>query len=147
MGNTIKLHRVLKAPVERVYRAFTDADAKASWLPPFGFVCKIHSFDFRVGGSYRMSFKNFTTGQSHSFGGEFLEIAPNLRLKYSDQFEDPNMPGKITVTISFKEVLGLTELTIVQEDIPEMIPPEMCYLGWQESLIKLAHLVEPEIKE
>lgn len=147
MGNTIKLHRVLKAPVERVYRAFTDADAKASWLPPFGFVCKIHSFDFRVGGSYRMSFKNFTTGQSHSFGGEFLEIAPNSRLKYSDQFEDPNMPGKITVTISFKEVLGLTELTIVQEDIPEVIPPEMCYLGWQESLIKLAHLVEPEIKE
>lgn len=146
-GNTIRLHRVLKAPVERVFRAFTNPDAKASWLPPYGFVCKIHSFDPVVGGTYRMSFINFTTQHSHSFGGEFLEIVPEKRLKYSDQFEDPNLPGKIMVTIDFKEVMCGTELHIVQEDVPSVIPPEMCYLGWQDSLNKLAHLVEPEIKQ
>lgn len=146
-GNTIRLHRVLKAPVERVFRAFTDADAKASWLPPYGFVCKIHQFEPVVGGKYRMSFINFTTKASHSFGGEFLEIVPGKLLRYSDQFEDPNLPGKIMVTIQFKEVIGGTEIQIVQEDVPAVIPPEMCYLGWQESLAKLAHLVEPEINQ
>lgn len=146
-GNTIRLHRVFKAPVERVFRAFTNADAKAAWLPPYGFVCKVHSFDPVVGGKYRMSFMNFTTQDSHSFGGEFLEIVPEKLIKYSDQFEDPNMPGKIMVTITFKQVLCGTEVHIVQEDVPAMIPPEMCYLGWQESLIKLAHLVEPDIKQ
>ncbi len=145
--NTVRLHRVLKAPVEKVYRAFTDAEAKAAWLPPYGFICKIHNFNPVVGGKYRMSFTNFTTGQSHSFGGEFLEIQPNKLLKYNDQFEDPNLPGVITVTITFKEVMCGTELNIVQENIPSVIPVEMCYLGWQESLTKLANLVEPDIKQ
>lgn len=146
-GNTIRLHRVLKAPVERVFRAFTDSDAKTAWLPPYGFVAKMHHFDPVVGGKYRMSFINFTTKASHTFGGEFLEIIPQELLKYTDHFEDPNLPGKITVTIRFKEVMCGTEITILQEDVPSMIPPEMCYLGWQESLEKLAHLVEPEINQ
>jgi uncharacterized protein YndB with AHSA1/START domain len=145
--NTVRLHRVLKAPVEKVYRAFTDAEAKATWLPPYGFICKIHSFNPVVGGKYRMSFINFTTQQSHSFGGEFIEIQPGKLLKYNDQFEDPNLPGTITVTINFKEVMCGTELNIIQENIPSVIPTEMCYLGWQESLAKLANLVEPDIKQ
>lgn len=146
-GSTIQLHRILKAPVERVFRAFTHADAKASWLPPFGFICKIHHFEPVIGRKYRMSFINFTTQQSHTFGGEFLEIVPEKLLKYSDQFEDPNLPGEILVTIQFKEVMCGTELHIVQENVPAVIPAEMCYLGWQESLNKLAHLVEPDIKQ
>lgn len=146
-GNTIRLHRVIKAPVERVFRAFTDSDAKASWLPPYGFICKVHSFEPVVGGKYRMSFINFTTQNSHSFFGEFLEIVPSKTLKYADQFEDPNFPGKILVTITFKEVMCGTEINILQENVPSIIPPEMCYMGWQESLSKLASLVEPEIKD
>jgi uncharacterized protein YndB with AHSA1/START domain len=144
--NTIRLHRVLNAPVERVFRAFTNADAKASWLPPYGFFCTVHRFDAVPGGKYKMTFTNFTTQLSHSFGGEFVEIVPGKLLKYCDQFEDPNLPGKIMVTINFKEVMCGTEIHITQEDLPAMIPPEMCYLGWQQSLEKLAHLVEPEIK-
>lgn len=146
-GNTIRLHRVFKAPVEKVFRAFIDPDAKASWLPPHGFVCKIHHFDPVVGGKYRMSFINFTTQNSHSFGGEFLEIIPEKQLKYSDQFEDPNLPGNIIVTITFKEVMCGTEVHIVQENVPISIPSEMCYMGWQDSLNKLAQLVEPDIKQ
>ena len=146
-GNTINLHRVLKAPVERVYRAFSTADAQAAWLPPFGFTCTVQSFDFVVGGSFKMTFTNFTNGQSNSFGGEFLEIIPQKLLKYSDKFDDPNIPGTILVTINFKEVLCGTEINITQENIPSMIPVEMCYLGWQESLSKLTQLVEPEINQ
>lgn len=147
MSGTVELHRVIKAPVSRVFKAFSDPAAKAAWLPPFGFTATVHSMDFKVGGSYRMSFTNFTTGSSHSFGGKFLEIKPNALIRFSDKFEDPNMPGEIMVTIQFKEVMCGTEIRIKQENLPDMIPVEMCYLGWQESLTKLMQLVEPEIKE
>lgn len=147
MASTVNLHRVLKAPVSRVFRAFSNPDAKAAWLPPFGFICQVESFDFKVGGSYRMSFTNFTNEQKQSWGGTFKTIKPNELLVFSDKFDDPNLPGEMTVTISFKTVSCGTELTIKQEGIPDMIPPEMCYLGWQESLIKLAQLVEPEINQ
>lgn len=147
MANTVHLHRVLKAPTSRVFRAFSDPEAKAVWLPPFGFICKVHSFDFKVGGNYKMSFKNFTNEQIHSWTGTFTAIKPNELLIYKDKFDDPNLPGEMTVTISFKEVSCGTELNIKQEGIPEMIPAEMCYLGWQESLIKLTQLVEPEINQ
>ncbi len=145
--NRVQLHRVFTAPVEKVYRAFTDPDAMASWLPPYGFIAKVHSMDMKVGGKYRMSFTNFTTGSSHSFGGDYLEIKPNELLKYSDQFEDPNLPGEMITIITFKSVSCGTEIVAVQEGIPEMIPVEMCYLGWQESLEKLKKLVEPNIPD
>ena len=145
MSHTIRLHRVLRAPPERVYRAFLDTDALAKWLPPNGFTAKVHHMDARVGGSFRMSFTNFGTGHSHAFGGEYLELTPHTRIRYTDQFDDPNLPGVITVTVDLKPVLCGTELNVVQEGIPEVIPPEMCYLGWQESLVTLAMLVEPEI--
>jgi uncharacterized protein YndB with AHSA1/START domain len=147
MSGTVELHRVIKAPVSRVFKAFSDPAAKAAWLPPFGFTATVHSMDFKVGGTYRMSFTNFTTGNSHSFGGKFVEIKPNALIRFTDKFEDPNMPGEIAVTIQFKEVMCGTELRVKQENIPSMIPVEMCYLGWQESLTKLIQLVEPEIKE
>lgn len=147
MGNTVELHRVLKAPVERVYRAFTDPDAVSYWMAPFGFLGKVHSMDFKVGGTYKMSFTNFTNNTSHSFGGKYLEIKPNEFLRYTDAFDDPNMPGQIQVKISFKKVMCGTEVRITQENLPEAIPVEMCYLGWQESLIQLAQLVEPEINQ
>lgn len=147
MSNTVNLHRVLKAPVSRVFRAFSNPEAKSVWLPPFGFICQVHSFDFKVGGSYKMSFTNFTNEQSHSWSGKFSEIKTNERLVYKDKFDDPNLPGEMTVTVSFKEVSCGTEITIKQEGIPDMIPAEMCYLGWQESLVKLAQLVEPEINQ
>lgn len=147
MSNTVNLHRILKAPVTRVFRAFSNSVAKAVWLPPFGFICQVQSFDFKEGGSYRMSFTNFTNEQTHSWTGKFATIKPNELLIYKDKFDDPNLPGEMTVTISFKAVSVGTEITIKQEGIPEMIPTEMCYLGWQESLIKLAQLVEPEINQ
>ncbi len=147
MGNTVTLHRIIKAPVSRVFRAFSNPEAKAVWLPPFGFTCQVHSFDFKVGGTYQMSFVNFTNEQKHSWSGTFTVIKPNELVVFKDKFDDPNMPGEMTVTVSFKEVLCGTELSITQEGIPEMIPSEMCYLGWQESLIKLAQLVEPEINQ
>ena len=143
--NTIRLHRVLKAPPERVYRAFLDADAMAKWLPPHGFTCKVHQLDAKVGGTYKMSFTNFSGGNSHSFGGKFLELVPNERIRHTDKFDDPNLPGEMTTTITLKKVLMGTELNVVQEGIPAAIPPEACYLGWQESLTLLAQLVEPEI--
>ena len=145
--STVKLHRVLRAPPERVYRAFLDADAMAKWLPPHGFTCKVHQLDARVGGSYRMSFTNFSSGQSHSFGGKYLELVPNERIRNTDRFDDPNMPGEMRTTISLKSVFCGTELHIIQEGIPAVIPIEMCYLGWQESLALLAQLVEPEIPD
>jgi uncharacterized protein YndB with AHSA1/START domain len=145
--NSVKLHRVFAAPIEKVYRAFTDADAMASWLPPYGFVGKVYSMDFKIGGSYKMSFTNFTTGSSHSFGGDYLEIVPNALLKYTDKFDDPNLPGEMITTIEFKKVLCGTELFATQEGIPTVIPIEMCYLGWQESLDKLKRLVEPNIPD
>ncbi|WP_163323887.1 SRPBCC family protein [Draconibacterium mangrovi] len=146
-NNTVKLHRVFTAGPEKLFKAFTDADAMASWLPPYGFVCKVHSLDFKVGGEYKMSFTNFTTGSSHSFGGKYLEIIPNKLIKYSDQFDDPNLPGQMITTIQLKQVSCGTELIATQEGIPEIIPPEMCYLGWQESLDKLKRLVEPNIPD
>lgn len=142
---TVRLHRVLRAPPERIYRAFLDADASAKWLPPYGFTCKVHQLDARVGGSYRMSFTNFSSGQEHAFGGTYLELKPNELLRYSDQFDNPNLPGEMQTTVTLKAVLCGTELSVVQEGIPEAIPVEMCYLGWQESLAQLATLVEPEI--
>jgi len=145
-GNTVKFHRVLKAPPERIYRAFLDADAMAKWLPPNGFTGKVHSMDAKVGGGYKMSFTNFTTGQAHSFGGKYLELVPNAKLRYSDAFDDPNLPGEMMTTIELRAVMCGTEVNIEQSGIPEMIPVEMCYLGWQESLVALAMLVEPEIK-
>lgn len=144
---TVRLHRVLRAPPERVYRAFTQADAMAKWIPPNGFVGKVHHMDARVGGSFRMSFTNFTTEQTESFGGEYLELVPNERLRYTDTFDDPNLPGTMITTVSLVAVSCGTELAIVQEGIPEMIPVEMCYLGWQESLVLLAKLVEAEIRQ
>ncbi len=147
MANTVTLHRVLRAPVSRVFKAFSSAEAKAVWLPPFGFICKVDAFDFRVGGNYRMSFTTFATNQSHSWSGTFVAIKPNELLVFKDRFDDPNLPGEMTVTVSFREVSCGTELSIKQEGIPDLIPAEMCYLGWQESLVKLAQLVEPEIAQ
>ena len=147
MPNTIRLHRVLKAPPERVYKAFLDPDAMAKWLPPNGFTGKVHHMDARVGGSHKMSFTNFTTGKSHSFGGTYVELKPNERIRYTDRFDDKNLPGEMQVTISLKKVSCGTELNVVQENVPEVIPPEACYLGWQESLVLLARLVEAEIPD
>jgi uncharacterized protein YndB with AHSA1/START domain len=144
---TVRLHRVLRAPPERVYRAFLDGGAMAKWLPPNGFTGTVHHMDAKVGGTFRMSFTNFTTQQSHSFGGEYLELVPNEKIHYTDRFDDPNLPGVMHATVSLKPVAGGTELNIVQEGIPEIIPVEMCYLGWQESLVLLAKLVESEIRE
>ena len=146
-SNTIKLHRVLKAKAERVYRAFIDPDAMAKWLPPNGFTGKVHQMDSKVGGIYKMSFTNFSTGKSHSFGGKYLELTPHQRLRYTDIFDDPNLPGEMITTISLREVFCGTELNVTQEGIPAAIPPEACYLGWQESLILLAKLVEAEIPD
>ena len=146
-SNTVRLHRVLRAPPERVYRAFLDPDAMVKWLPPHGFTGKVHSIDARVGGSYRMSFTNFGTGKTHSFGGTYRELVPNERLRYSNTFDDPNLAGEMSVTIAFKPVLVGTELTIEQTGIPAMIPVEFCYAGWQESLALLAQLVEPNIPD
>ena len=145
--NTIRLHRVVRAAPERVYRAFIDPDAMAKWLPPNGFTGKVHEMDPQVGGTYKMSFTNFTTGKSHAFGGRFLELTPHERIRYTDQFDDPNLPGEINVTIDLTSAPFGTELSIVQEGVPEVIPREACYLGWQESLTLLAKLVEAEIPD
>ena len=145
--NTIKLHRVLKAPAERVYRAFLDAAAMCKWLPPNGFTGQVHHLDAKVGGTYKMSFTNFTTGNSHTFGGEYLELVPNERIRNTDRFDNPNLPGEIVTTVTLKKVSVGTELNIVQEGVPAAIPAEACYLGWQESLTLLAKLVEPEIPD
>jgi len=142
---TVRLHRVLRAKPERIYRAFLDAAAMAKWLPPYGFTCQVHQLEATVGGTYRMSFTNFTTGQAHSFGGVYRELVPSERIRYTDSFDDPNLPGEMQTTITLKQVSCGTELTVVQEGVPQAIPVEMCYLGWQESLAQLAHLVEPEI--
>ena len=144
---TVRLHRVLRASPERVYRAFLDPDAMAKWLPPHGFTAKVHHLDARAGGGYRMSFTNFGTGKSHSFAGRYVELTPHSLLRYTDQFDDPNLPGEMQVTVALRKVTGGTELTIVQEGVPSAIPVEFCYLGWQESLTLLAHLVEPEIPD
>lgn len=143
---TVRLHRVLRAPPDRVYRAFLDPDAMAKWLPPNGFTGRVHELDAKVGGGFRMSFTNFTTQQSESFGGEYLELVPNERLRYTDKFDDPNLPGVMTTTVSLAAVSCGTELSVVQEGIPGMIPVEMCYLGWQDSLVLLAKLVEAEVR-
>ena len=145
--NTIRLHRVLRATPEQIYRAFLDADAMAKWLPPNGFTGKVHHLDAKVGGTFKMSFTNFTTGDSHSFGGEYLELTPHERIRHTDKFDDPNLPGEMRVTITLKKVSVGTELNIVQEGVPEVIPPDACYLGWQESLALLAKLAEAEIKD
>ena len=147
MPGTVKLHRVFTAKPERVYKAFIDPDAMAKWLPPNGFTGKVHEMDARVGGSYKMSFTNFSNGNSHSFGGEFVELVPNEKLRYTDKFDDPNLPGELQVTVTLKKVSVGTELNIVQEGVPDVIPPEACYLGWQESLTLLAKLVEAEIPD
>ena len=144
---TVRLHRVLKAPPERVYKAFLSAEAMAKWLPPHGFTGKVHSIDARVGGQYKMSFTNFSTGRSHSFGGTYVELTPHERIRYTDKFDDPNLPGEMNVTITLRPVACGTELHIVQEGIPAAIPVEFCYLGWQESLALLAHVVEPQIPD
>ena len=145
--HTIRLHRVLRATPEKVYRAFLDADALCRWLPPFGFLGKMHHFEPRVGGSFKMSFTNFGTGKSHAFGGEYIELVPHERIRYTDTFDDPDLPGVMHVTVILKKVLCGTEVNIEQTGVPAVIPAEMCYLGWQESLTQLAHLVEPEIPE
>jgi len=145
MPNTITLHRVLRAPAERIYRAFTEPDAMVKWLPPHGFTAKVHHVDARVGGTYKMSFTNFSTGFSHSFGGEYLELVPHQRIRHTDVFDDPNLSGTIVVTIDLKPVFCGTEVRITQQDVPDVIPPEACYLGWQESLALLALLVEAEV--
>jgi uncharacterized protein YndB with AHSA1/START domain len=142
---TVRLHRVLRAPPERVYRAFLEPDAMAKWLPPYGFTCQVHHMEARVGGTYRMSFRNFGSGHAHSFGGEYLELVPFEKIRYSDRFDDPSLPGRMEATISLRQVSCGTELAILQEGLPEVIPVEMCHLGWQESLAQLARLVEPEI--
>jgi uncharacterized protein YndB with AHSA1/START domain len=147
MPSTVRLHRVLATKPDKVYRAFVEADAMAKWLPPNGFTCTVHSFDAKVGGTFRMSFRNFTTGGSHSFGGQYLELVPGERLRYVDKFEDANLPGEMQVTVALKPVSVGTEVTIVQDGIPDAIPAEACYLGWQESLRNLARLVEPEINQ
>lgn len=145
--NTIRLHRVLRAPPERVYRAFLNADAMCKWIPPNGYIAKIHNMDAKVGGTYKMSFTNFSTGHSQSFGGTYHELVPHERIRYSDKFDDPNLPGEMQVTITLKKVSCGTELNIVQEGVPDVIPAEMCYLGWQESLILLTRLVEAELPD
>lgn len=145
--NTVRLHRVLRAPADRVYRAFLDPDAMARWSPPYGFLGKVHSQDARVGGSYQMSFTNFGTGKTHTFGGTYVELMPSERIRYTDKFDDPNLSGDMQVTITLTKVACGTELHIVQEGLPDAIPVEFCYLGWQESLAQLAHLVEPEIPD
>ena len=142
---TVRLHRVLRCPPAKVYRAFTEADAMSKWLPPYGFTCKVQQMDARVGGSFRMSFQNFGSGHSHCFGGEYLELRPNELIRYTDRFDDPNLPGELRVTVMLKAVSCGTEVNIEQAGIPELIPLEMCYLGWQESLLQLATLVEPDI--
>ena len=147
MPSTVRLHRVLAAKPAKVYRAFIEADAMAKWLPPDGFACTVHRLDAKVGGTHRMSFRNFTTGMSHSFGGEYLELVPGERLRYTDKFDDANLPGEMQVTVTLKPVSVGTELTVVQEGIPDAIPVEACYLGWQDSLRNLASLVEPEINQ
>ena len=147
MPSTIRLHRVLKAPAERVYKAFLDPAAMAKWLPPYGFTCTVHQFEAKVGGTFRMSFTNFTTGNSHSFGGKFLELKPNELIRYTDKFDDPHLPGEMKVTVNLKKVSCGTELNIEQAGVPDVIPAEMCYLGWQESLEQLAKLVDPEIPQ
>ena len=147
MPSTVRLHRVLTTSPEKVYRAFTEADALAKWLPPNGFTCTVHSFDAKVGGTFKMSFRNFTTGGSHAFGGEYLELVPGERVRYNDKFDDPNLPGEMQVTVILKKVSVGTELDITQAGIPDLIPAEACYLGWQESLRNLAKLVEPEINQ
>ena len=147
MPNTVRLHRILATKPEKIYRAFLEPDAMAQWLPPNGFAGTVHHLDAKVGGKYRMSFRNFTTGQSHSFGGEYIELVPNERLRYTDRFDDPNLSGEIQVTVTVKPVAVGTELHIVQDGIPDVIPPEACYLGWQQSLQNLAKLVEPEIDQ
>ena len=146
-SNTIRLHRVLRAPAERIYRAFLDPDAMVKWLPPNGFTGKVHQMDTRVGGTYKMSFTNFTSGKSHSFGGEYLELVPHERLRWTDRFDDPNLPGEMRVTVNLKKVAVGTEVHIVQEGLPDVIPPDACVLGWQESLTLLAKLVEAEIPD
>ncbi|MGA8031159.1 MAG: SRPBCC family protein [Casimicrobiaceae bacterium] len=145
MSKTVRLHRVLRAPPERIYRAFLDADAMVKWLPPNGFTGKVHHLDAKVGGTYRMSFTNFTTGVTHAFGGEYLELVPHERIRHTDRFEDPNLPGTLLVTVSLEKVSCGTDVGVVQEGIPDVIPLEACYLGWQESLALLAKLVEAEI--
>lgn len=147
MANSVSLHRIIKASPEKVFKAFTDPIAHATWLPPYGFVCTIQQMDFKVGGKFKMTFINFSTGNGHSFGGEYLEIKTNEMIKYSDKFDDPNLPGQITTTVWLKKVLCGTELKVLQEGIPAAIPVEMCYLGWQECLEKLIKLVEPEIPD
>ena len=147
MPNTVRLHRVLRAPPERVYRAFLDADARSKWLPPNGFTGKVHESDATVGGSYRMSFTNFSTGHTHAFGGTYVELTPNERIRYTDRFDDPNLPGDMSVTVTLTAVLVGTEVQIVQEGIPDAIPVEMCYLGWQESLLLLGKLVEVAVQD
>ena len=147
MPNTVRFHRVLATTPEKLYRAFLEADAVAKWLPPNGFACTVHHLEARVGGSHKMSFRNFTTGNGHSFGGQYLELVPDQRLRYTDKFDDPNMPGEMTVTVTLKQVAVGTELTIVQDGVPDAIPVEACYLGWQQSLENLAKLVEPNIDQ
>jgi uncharacterized protein YndB with AHSA1/START domain len=142
---TVRLHRVLRAKPEKIYRAFLDAGAMAKWIPPYGFTCIVHHMDVRVAGTFKMSFHNFSTGNGHSFGGEYKELIPGKLIRYTDKFDDPNLPGEMEVSVSLKQVSCGTEVAITQEGIPEVIPVEMCYLGWQESLAQLAHLVEPEI--
>ncbi len=146
-SNSVSLHRVLKAPPEKVYRAFTEPAAIASWLPPYGFLCTVHEMNVKVGGTFRMSFQNFSTGNGHSFGGKYLELKPNEFIRYTDKFDDPNLPGEMMTTVELKKVLPGTEIKIFQDNIPVQIPAEMCYLGWQESLEKLAKLVEPVIPD
>jgi uncharacterized protein YndB with AHSA1/START domain len=146
-GNTIRLHRVLRATPETVYRAFLDSDAMAKWLPPYGFTGTVHQLDPKVGGMHRMSFTNFSTGRSHFFGGQYLELVPHERIRYTDKFDDPNLLGELQCTVTLKKVSCGTELNILQEGVPEVIPPEACYLGWQESLTQLAKLVEPQIPD
>jgi uncharacterized protein YndB with AHSA1/START domain len=147
MPNTVRLHRVLATTPEKLYRAFLEPDAVAKWLPPNGFACTVHHLEAKVGGTHKMSFRNFTTGNGHSFGGTYLELVPNQRLRYTDKFDDANMPGEMTVTVTLKKVLVGTELSIVQEGVPDVIPVEACYLGWQESLENLRKLVEPDINQ
>jgi uncharacterized protein YndB with AHSA1/START domain len=144
-SQTVRLHRVLRSTPEKVYRAFLDADALVKWMSPYGFTSKVHSIDPKVGGGFKMSFTNFGTGASHSFGGKYLELVPGEKLRYTDKFDDPNMPGEMTVNVTLKKVICGTEMNIVQEGIPDVIPAEMCYLGWQESLVQLANVVEPDI--
>lgn len=146
-GNTIKLHRVIRAKPERVYRAFVEPDAMVRWLPPYGFTCKVDTLDAKVGGKYHASFTNFSSGKSHAFGGEYREVVPNQRIRYTDRFDDPGLPGEMETTVELRAVMTGTELSITQSGIPEAIPTEMCYLGWQESLEQLAKLVEPEIPD